>query len=203
MSATSPTTWSLPRAAIWLGLAVAISLGVGGLVTSLDHPAGDATRPELTVRRDRAAAPLLATLATELDAVDAPLQVVRGAGREALRHVLSLDVDGVRAATASATTALDRVAQAAAAITATLDDMPQRPERSGLSQANQARIAAAERLVAALGGMTAAWERVASRTADDLAAGRDDVAAADVDEALLTTEAAAGALEEARHPPGP
>jgi len=62
---------SLAAGVVWLVIVVVLALGAGGIAVAADRLPGDATRPELTARADRAVNSRLDTLADEIEAIDA------------------------------------------------------------------------------------------------------------------------------------
>lgn len=189
MSAASPTAWGLPRWLLWLVLVIGIALGVGGLVGALDHPPGDVTRPELTARQDRAAAGTIDSLAGPVAALADDVNALRPIGRDALVHATTGDVEALRADIAAGATVRDRAMTRSGEIELILGGLPEGAERSRLGELNQAKLGSVEGVLAAVRSLNDAWQNL-----DAL----DDEVGARVDEALIATESAGGALEEAR-----
>jgi hypothetical protein len=148
----------------------------------------------------------MTALATEVAALDAPVRALRDAGRDALRHVSARNDAGLRDTIDAADRASADLAAARTAVESSLRTLPSGTERLLLGDANQARIDAVERSLRALDAMGMAWTAVRRDAADHLAAGRHDDASRLVNDAVLATEAAAGALDTARErleaPPG-
>ncbi len=190
MSAASSTAWSLPRWVLWLVLVTGVALGVGGLVGALDHPPGDATRPELTARQDRAVAGTIDSLAGLVGTLADDVAALRSIGRDALVHAAAGDVELLRADIAAATALGDRATARSGEIELILAELPTAgAARSGLSELNQAKLASVESVLAAVMSVNDSWQAI-----DAL----DQEVGARVDEALIATETAGGALEEAR-----
>lgn len=162
MTASDVSRWRLPRYIVWLAFAVGISLGVGGLAVGLDRPPGDLTRPELTARRDRAAAQGFGELAGEVDALGVSVDAVATAGRAALGHASSGDDASLAADIEAGGGALDHAAGDLAAISATLAGLPAGVERTSLSQANQSKLAAVDSAVGAVRALGDPWRRRAA-----------------------------------------
>lgn len=153
--------WRRARLVGWFALVVVGSLGIGGLVGALDHPAGDLTRPELTARRDRAAAPVIATLGDLVEQLGAEVEALRPIGRDALLHATGSDAEGLTADIALGTRAIDGIAATAARMRDDLATLPAGAERGRLSVVNQSRIERLEQVAASVEPLRDAWGQLA------------------------------------------
>lgn len=186
MTAPDATGWRLPHLAAWLAFAVVIALGIGGLVASIDLPPSDTTRPELTWRHDRAAAPGMATLAAGLPALTGPINTLRDAARDALIHAGAHDATALAADVAAGTVTLASVETTAADLRTLIARLPAGLDRTGLSETNQLKLAGVEDALAAVDTLDDAWRTVTV-----------DASSSAVADAVIVIERARGALEDA------
>lgn len=187
---SSPSPPASPRRAIWVPVLVLIAFGAAGLITTLDRPAGDLTRPELTRSGDRALASRLAAAQEPLARLGASLAELGAAGRSALTHLgdaAALQADLARAdtalssATLAGTQAGDAAAEAADGI-----------GRERIGETNRMRLDRLTAIPGAIGSLGPAWSAVRAEVDGDPAA-----LARALTGALSETERARGAIDGA------
>jgi hypothetical protein len=157
-------TRSLPsrlfRALAWLVVAMLVSLGAAGLATAADHPAGDATRPELTYLEDRRLEaqiermrPLLVVLSDDMDHLGET-------ARQALVDLVARREDLLSADLARGGQLASAVASHRAAVQAAAAGLPSPTAAAYLGEGARDRISAAEAASAAVTAVPDSWRRL-------------------------------------------
>jgi hypothetical protein len=165
---TRRTVRTLLLALGWLVLAALIALGGAGIVASMDHVPGSASRPELTYQGDAAAEPALAAATTELEQLAEDMEAFGITARLALAQVVAGSVDGLGDSIATGTLELAAVTRQAEALEAGIADVPGVGAGAGLRLAPEIR----DRYEALLGtsgltaGLEADWAAFTARAVD-------------------------------------
>jgi hypothetical protein len=152
------------RALAWLVVAVGLALGAGGVVVAADRPPGDATRPELTARADRAVAARLDELRDEIDAIDRDVESLGATGRAALVELADRDVDGLLDRLEVGDAIVDRITTAAAQVRRVLRDLPYPAESPRIGERTRQRIETMERLVDGTAPLRESWSALVARS---------------------------------------
>jgi hypothetical protein len=159
---------TLLLALAWLGAAALVALGGAGIVASMDHVPGTATRPELTWPGDTAAASAMDAATATLERLAADMDAFGTSARLALAQVAAGSTDGLQQTIASGTIQLDAVKLEAAKLEASLAAIP------GVGPGAELRLSAEtrrrfEKLAGTSGitaGIEADWAAFAERALD-------------------------------------
>jgi hypothetical protein len=148
--------------AIWLAIAIAISLGAAGVVAALDHRPGSGARPELTWAADGTVTPALDTAEADLRSASQAVDELGVEGRGALAALAARDFD-----------LLERTIARGSALIATASNRSREVEQRlarlegfgpgadlRLSPETQARYLRLTRAAEATAGLDSSWVRL-------------------------------------------
>ena len=148
------------RTAGWLFLALLMSLGAGGIVAGGDHPAGDATRPELTARGDAAVAPGIERLAGELEELEAQVGELSRAGRDALVDLTARRLEDFRGELDRGGRVLAAIEDRIESLRARYEELPYGPDSDRISGASRERIRGIAEAIEGFEPLRGAWDRL-------------------------------------------
>ena len=148
------------RAAGWILLALAMSLGAGGIVAGADHPAGDDTRPELTARGDALVAGRLAAIATQLEELEAQVGELSRSGREALSHLTERRLDELATGLDEGGRLLAGIEEGLARLRADYDRLPYGPDSDRISSRTRERITRLGEAIETLEPLPRSWRQL-------------------------------------------
>lgn len=151
-------------AVAWFLAAIGLSFGGAGVVARADNFAGDATRPELTWRYDRAMAPGIAAATGETRAMAAATDRLAEVARSALVDLLAGRTDAVAGDLASGAGFLAEIERRADTIDGTVMELPDvgRPWLYGYG--TRTRVDALRRVVTAVAPLRARWTQLRQAT---------------------------------------
>jgi hypothetical protein len=177
----------------WLAIVAVLSLGAAGIVATMAHQPGTASRPELTYPRDAEAERALAAIERELEALSTEVGELSDLGRLAIGRMTSGDSDALDATVADGEALAFTITTHTAAIREQLEAVPGiGPDAEFLlSPEVRRRHAMALDALSATDGLEGAWSRLAvssaaasritqlltthdQTTADAAAAGREE-----------------------------
>ena len=156
-------------------LLVLIALGGAGLTVAADRQQTPDQRPEVMWAADQAAQPWIATLSTDLTAIDTAATALSKAGRDTLGNVQALDVDKTRSAMSDGDGALATISAAITGLQADRAQANAHIERWRLGPETSAQMDAVDAAVAAVADLGPQWTRIETRATlvaqllDDLA----------------------------------
>ena len=156
-----------PRArdALLIGALVLISLGGSGLVTALDHPVGDATRPELTARNDALVGRRLALVREPAARAQREVDALTETARDVLTALPRLDVAAARAGLSEGDASVAGIEAALGALRAARAEVASGIDLERLSERNRARLARIDEAVTSLAPVAGAWTSLAAAAA--------------------------------------
>ncbi|HEY7598297.1 MAG TPA: hypothetical protein VH741_00090, partial [Candidatus Limnocylindrales bacterium] len=146
---------------MWTVVLVLAALGGAGLATAADRLPTDQTRPELTWQADRLVAPRVAAMTSQLTTIDADLEALAGAGREALGRLPALDPAAIETAVADGDAISLRLAAELELLLDMRTDQLETIDDSRLSQANQQLLADIDEALAAIEPLDSTWAEMA------------------------------------------
>jgi hypothetical protein len=147
----------------WLAAALAIGLGGGGVAAFGDHPATDATRPELTARADAETLAAMGPLQAELTDLRTDVTRLGRLSRAALGALNARDADLLQRTISDGDDLLTAIAARGSAARLQMRRLPYEPTSDRLGQATRERLAAAERAIDAVQPVILAWQGLADR----------------------------------------
>jgi hypothetical protein len=150
------------RRLAWSVVLVLAAFGGAGLATAADRLPTGGARPELTWHADQQLAPRLAAMTTQLLAIDADLDELAGAGRDALSLLPALVPADIEAAVARGDAASARLADGLGPLSAMRAEQLALVEDSRVSQANQRLLAGIDAAIAAADGLPGEWSEMAN-----------------------------------------
>jgi hypothetical protein len=160
-----PTLSPRARDAVLVAALVFISLGGGGLVTALDHPVGDATRPELTARSDALVGRRLALVREPGARAQREVDALTDTARDVLTALPRLDAAAVRARLPEGDTSVAGIEAALGALRAARVEVVAGVDVERLSERNRGRLARIDEAVTSLTAVAGAWTSLAAAAA--------------------------------------
>lgn len=156
------------RALIWLLIALAIACGTAGIVTGTALPAGDTTRPELTVRADERLESGLSAVEDGLRQVAADLDQLVAAGKVVLTDLNAQTSD--RSTSADVAAQLDAgdalvlsITQRAQALQAAYAQLPYDASSDRIGGRSKGRLLAVRAALGELGPVADDWQVASAR----------------------------------------
>jgi hypothetical protein len=144
-------------------LLVLVALGGAGLAVAADRFQTSAGRPELTWADDRAAAPYIAAIDSDLQSLAGPANGLAKAGRDTLANLQSQDLVAVDGALGAGAAAADEIGAALSNLDAHHTDADAHITRWRLGADTADQLAAADAAVSAVDALPAAWTEIATR----------------------------------------
>lgn len=154
---------ALRRRLLPTAVLVLIALGAAGLAAAVDRPHGEAHRPELTLRVDRAAQPWLDGLVGELQHVEQAAAELSSAGRRVLIEAHGLDGATLESALAEGHAANGTVAEGIADLGQGRGAMPAEVEVWRLGATQRDLLSRIDESVSAGRSLDATWQAMAEK----------------------------------------
>jgi hypothetical protein len=151
---------SLPpraRGAFFAGVLAVISFGGGGLATTLDHPVGDLTRPELTARGDAIVRARLGSARAAAARAQGELDELTAAARGVLAGLATLDAMSAREAIETGDATMAGLEAGRVALRGASREIVSGIDIARVGERDRARLRSLGEAVDALSTVGAAW----------------------------------------------
>lgn len=154
----------LLRGILWIAAVVLIGLGTTGVSQAVNPVPGESSRPELYARTERIIAPGLASLTTELDALDVPVEALADAARAALVDLTNRDPESLEQHLAAGDVLIFQIQTRKELVQATLAGLPYDASSDLLGATSRGRLAAAVDALEAVAPLPELWSRLSAST---------------------------------------
>jgi hypothetical protein len=149
----------------WALAVVLIGLGVAGVSAAVNPVPDESTRPELFARAERAVAPGLAALVSDLDALDAPVESLAAAARAALVDLAARDAAALGRDLDAGDVLVLEIESRATQVQTALEALPYKEGTDLLGETTLGRISAAQDAIDAVVPLADLWSQLSSSAA--------------------------------------